>query len=128
MSEQAMTVEIDEAIRRDPELLADVEAATEYLRRLPEDNPTLRLPEVVRWRPGDEPGRLELILSEAGPPSVVSRRQFAASLLRTQQLRRLTVLSCVSDFVSARRAAGPSLHMTFLKLIQNMEKADAAAD
>ena len=37
MDQPTMTVEIDEAIRRDPELLADVEAATEFLDTLPDE-------------------------------------------------------------------------------------------
>ena len=50
MSEQAMTVEIDEAIRRDPQLLRDVEAATAYLLALPQ---RVEPPHVVRWRRPD---------------------------------------------------------------------------
>ena len=43
-----MTVEIDEAIRRDPELLRDVEAATAYLLSLHEWTGP---PAVARWVP-----------------------------------------------------------------------------
>ena len=126
MSEQAMTVEIDEAIRRDPVLLADVEAATESLRRLPADIPTLGLPEAIRWRLGDGPGRVELTLSDAGPPPATARRQFAANLLATGQLRELSVLRTLSNFLSVRSAARPSIESLLLQLLENLEGADAA--
>ena len=126
MTESVMTVEIDEAIRRDPELLRDVEAATAYLGRLPEENPTLRLPEVARWRRGVAAGQIELMLSEAGPPVVVSRRQFDAALLRTRQLLQLSVLQSVTDYLSARRASRPPIEVTLRQLLENLEGANAA--
>ena len=63
-----MTVEIDEAIRRDPRLLRDVEAATAYLLTLPEYVPP---PRATRWwRPTkiDDYVVLELDDREGGNP------------------------------------------------------------
>ena len=53
-----MTVEIDDAIRRDPELLRDVEAATEYLRTMPT---RVEPPHVARWRRADMAGAMPML-------------------------------------------------------------------
>ena len=57
-----MAVEIDEAIRRDPELLRDVEAATNYLRSLPERVPP---PMSVKWLTAGVLGNYFLELADA---------------------------------------------------------------
>ena len=123
-----MTVEIDEAIRRDPRLLRDVEAATAVLAELPKEIPILSLPALVRWQSSsDAPDRLELGLYDSpSREGVGTRRRIPASLLATHQLRAHAVLRSVSDLLSARIEARPSIESLFGQLIENMEAVDAA--
>ena len=128
MSAPAMAVEIDEAIRRDPDLLRDVEAATAVLRELPGRIETFKPPSLARWQLArGTAGHLELGLYDLPPgQGVGTRRQFPADSLATDQLRALTVLRSVSDLLSERLKAGPSFHTLFGQLIENLEAADAA--
>lgn len=100
MSQPAMTVEIDEAIRRDPELLRDVEAATAYLDTLhlrgePPAAAHWRLAQGHSARPDHRPA---VVLSLVDQPDDDSIRVESAPLdrartrgegLRDQAMRRL---------------------------------------
>ena len=97
--EPTMTVEIDEAIRRDPRLLRDVEAATAYLRSLPR---RVGPPHIARWsRPdwAEECPTLELDDGEGLEPI---RSAIAGNVLRDRDGRESAIRWAWLDLLEQR--------------------------
>ena len=122
-----MTVEIDEAIRRDPELLRDVEAATLMLRNAATYITGYRLPRTARWcHIGGFNNVIELWLHDStSSRDVESKSRFEASLIAGEQTRKISVLMALSDLQGERVKSHPAIEAQLLRVLREMEEANA---